>query len=99
MEEPTTYPWLDELRQTWTNKSAKLQDRRDFENLCASCIKILWALPKNTPDEDEQAYTRVTLFASRTPEEVEEYLKLKTKKERRKFAKELCSQSHTFDRW
>lgn len=96
MEDPS---WLTDIRAKWTDKSSKIQDKKEFENACASCIKTMWELEKKFPNDPEQAYTRVVLFASNTPEEVDNYLKLTSKETRRTFAKRLCPQSQVFYRW
>ena len=94
----TTYPWLDELRLTWQEASKKLSGRREFESFCASQIRKMWPLPDGD-DRREQAYTRLVLFSSESPAEVDHYLTLKTTAERRAYAKKLCPQSHVFWNW
>jgi hypothetical protein len=98
MTTETTYPWLDELRITWQEQSKKMTSRREFESLCASHIRKMWTLPDGE-DRKDQAYTRVTLFASESSSDVDTYLTLKKTAERRAFAKKLCPQSHVFNNW
>lgn len=98
MTTQTTYLWLEELRTAWQEQSKKITSRREFESLCASHIRKMWTLPDGE-DRKDNAYTRVTLFASENPNEVDTYLTLKTTAERRAFAKKLCPQSHVFNNW
>lgn len=96
MTTQTTYLWLDELRTAWQEQSKKITSRREFESLCASHIRKMWTLPDGE-DRKDNAYTRVVLFASESPTDVDTYLTLKTTSERRTFAKKLCPQSHVFN--
>ncbi len=86
MTNAITYTWLEGIRIIWSKKSLLLKNRDEFEELCASLIKIMWKLPSKGDDEEEQDYTRNVLFGARSVNEITAYLALNTKKERRTFS-------------